>query len=82
MCRETKFKKLDINGKNFFSIYDTKYLQYIEWCVSYLLPRIVTKLGSPKITIRRITNQMLIAYLKLQPGALNTVQVSTIIMYD
>ncbi|VDK47933.1 unnamed protein product [Gongylonema pulchrum] len=47
---------------------------YIEWCVSYLLPCIVTKLGSPKITIRRITNQMLTAYLKLQPGALNTVQ--------
>ncbi|KAM3718059.1 Crescerin-like protein [Dirofilaria immitis] len=47
---------------------------YMEWCITYLLPCIVTKLGSPKITIRRITNQMLIAYLKLQPDALNIVQ--------
>ncbi|VDK78267.1 unnamed protein product [Onchocerca ochengi] len=47
---------------------------YVEWCITYLLPCIVTKLGSPKITIRRITNQMLIAYLKLQPDALNIVQ--------
>ncbi|OZC12090.1 HEAT repeat protein [Onchocerca flexuosa] len=47
---------------------------YVKWCMTYLLPCIVTKLGSPKITIRRITNQMLIAYLKLQPDALNIVQ--------
>ncbi|VIO97471.1 Uncharacterized protein BM_BM12054 [Brugia malayi] len=47
---------------------------YMEWCITYLLPSIVIKLGSPKITIRRITNQMLIAYLKLQPDALNIVQ--------
>ncbi|EJW76113.1 hypothetical protein WUBG_12978, partial [Wuchereria bancrofti] len=46
----------------------------MEWCITYLLPSIVTKLGSSKITIRRITNQMLIAYLKLQPDALNIVQ--------
>ncbi|KAK6107366.1 hypothetical protein QQG55_27920 [Brugia pahangi] len=46
----------------------------MEWCITYLLPSIVIKLGSPKITIRRITNQMLIAYLKLQPDALNIVQ--------
>ncbi|CAG9534618.1 unnamed protein product [Cercopithifilaria johnstoni] len=47
---------------------------YMEWCMTYLLPSIVIKLGSPKITIRRITNQMLTAYLKLQPDALNIVQ--------
>uniref|UniRef100_A0A915PW11 TOG domain-containing protein n=1 Tax=Setaria digitata TaxID=48799 RepID=A0A915PW11_9BILA len=49
-------------------------LQYMEWCITYLLPCVVTKLGSPKITIRRITNQMLTAYLKLEPGAFSVVQ--------
>lgn len=54
----------------------------MEWCVTYLLPSIVTKLGSPKITIRRITNQMLTAYLKLQPDALNIVQVKKKIFFS
>ncbi|KHN71464.1 hypothetical protein Tcan_02246, partial [Toxocara canis] len=48
----------------------------VEWCISYLLPRIIMKLGSSKITVRRVTNQMLTTYLRLQPDAVNIVQVS------
>ncbi|VDM39774.1 unnamed protein product [Toxocara canis] len=57
----------------------------VEWCISYLLPRIIMKLGSSKITVRRVTNQMLTTYLRLQPDAVNIVQkmlISFLLNYD
>jgi hypothetical protein len=39
------------------------------------MPNIVDKLGSAKVTVRRVAAQMLATYIKLRPVAANSVQV-------
>uniref|UniRef100_A0A914WIF0 TOG domain-containing protein n=1 Tax=Plectus sambesii TaxID=2011161 RepID=A0A914WIF0_9BILA len=46
----------------------------LEWCMTSLLPAAVLRLGSGKITIRRVTVQALVSFLRLKPEAVHTFQ--------
>nr|CDJ90394.1 HEAT domain containing protein [Haemonchus contortus] len=44
----------------------------LEYCVCYLMPNLLPKLGSSKITVRKVSIQALQAFLRLQPEALGS----------
>ncbi|WKY09383.1 hypothetical protein Q1695_002054 [Nippostrongylus brasiliensis] len=44
-----------------------------EYCMCYLMPNLVPRLGSPKITVRKITTQAIQAFLRQKPDALGSV---------
>ncbi|CAI4224829.1 unnamed protein product [Auanema sp. JU1783] len=44
----------------------------LEYCMCYVMPNIITKLGSSKITVRRASIQLIQNYLKFQPIALGS----------
>uniref|UniRef100_A0A1I7WQF1 TOG domain-containing protein n=1 Tax=Heterorhabditis bacteriophora TaxID=37862 RepID=A0A1I7WQF1_HETBA len=45
----------------------------LEYCVCYVMPNLIPKLGSSKITVRKVSVQAIQAFLKSQPGALGSV---------
>ncbi|VDD89628.1 unnamed protein product [Enterobius vermicularis] len=45
-----------------------------DFCMSYLLASIVMKLSSSKLTVRRLTNNLLIVYLKSSPSIVTIIQ--------
>ncbi|KAK5981073.1 TOG domain-containing protein [Trichostrongylus colubriformis] len=44
----------------------------LEYCVCYLMPNLLPKLGNSKITVRKISIQAIQAFLRLQPEALGS----------
>ncbi|KAK6033142.1 hypothetical protein OSTOST_00675, partial [Ostertagia ostertagi] len=44
----------------------------LEYCICYLMPNLLPKLGSSKITVRKISIQAVQAFLRLQPEALGS----------
>ncbi|CAJ0582391.1 unnamed protein product, partial [Mesorhabditis spiculigera] len=45
----------------------------LEYCACYLMPNLLTKLGSPKVTVRRITVQAVQMFLRMVPQGLPAV---------
>ncbi|KAK6755416.1 hypothetical protein RB195_014030 [Necator americanus] len=45
----------------------------LEYCVCYLMPNLVPKLGSSKITVRKISVQTIQSFLRQKPDALGSV---------
>ncbi|VDN19557.1 unnamed protein product [Cylicostephanus goldi] len=45
----------------------------LEYCICYVMPNLVPKLGSSKITVRKISIQAIQTFLRLKPDALGSV---------
>ncbi|GMR57087.1 hypothetical protein PMAYCL1PPCAC_27282, partial [Pristionchus mayeri] len=45
----------------------------LEYCMAYIMPNLLPKLGSSKITIKRVTVQVIQNFTRLQPQALHTI---------
>ncbi|CAB3397277.1 unnamed protein product [Caenorhabditis bovis] len=43
-----------------------------EYCMCYVMPNLIPKLGSSKITVRKICNQAIVLFLKNKPEALQS----------
>ncbi|GMS77951.1 hypothetical protein PENTCL1PPCAC_126 [Pristionchus entomophagus] len=47
----------------------------LEYCMAYIMPNLLPKLGSSKITIKRVTIQVMQNFTRLHPQALNSILV-------
>ncbi|KHJ87949.1 hypothetical protein OESDEN_12263 [Oesophagostomum dentatum] len=52
----------------------------LEYCICYLMPNLVPKLGSSKITVRKISIQAIQTFLRQKPDALGPVLVSALFL--